>query len=115
MAGSHGIDLSSVDIDQVSEVEFNVLHNHTKLTSDCRLCGKRVQVSKVFNHIFFKHHIKLNIAIDMVRRYGQKELFFSLGYQGAILTTVFGLEPSQPILHLSKILSKIIKTPCLEV
>ena len=79
MAGSHGIDLSSVDIDQVSEVEFNVLHNHTKLTSDCRLCGKRVQVSKVFNHIFFKHHIKLNIAIDMVRRYGQKNSFFFVG------------------------------------
>ena len=90
MAGSHGIDLSSVDIDQVSEVEFNVLHNHTKLTSDCRLCGKRVQVSKVFNHIFFKHHIKLNIAIDMVRRYGQKNSFFSMGYQATILTTVFG-------------------------
>ena len=70
LEGSHNVSSPDVDVFAISSDDFGVLANHTKLTSDCRLCHKKLKADKAFNHVMYTHKIKLNTCIEMVRLAG---------------------------------------------
>ena len=70
LEASHNVSSPDVDVYAISSDDFGVLANHTKLTSDCRLCHKKLKADKAFNHVMYTHKIKFNTCIEMVRLAG---------------------------------------------